>query len=210
MSAARKAWNEAMRATAGAILPPSLQQGRLKRRSDRQKKQERRTKARKVQTLTSEGEEYRTAVWVDALEGVDPNITVEEDEEYDELDDFLQDNKQKKKRRGGSTNKQTGVFPKRFLPLSLAHILLEDASREDGAAHAFIEAEARVPPGKQLPRRKFCPVTGTPGIYTEPRTGIPYSSLRALDQIRERPPPWMTLNGQAAFWEAAKSIREDD
>jgi len=62
---------------------------------------------------------------------------------------------------------------------------------------------------EQLPRRKFCPVTGQEGLYREPKTGIPYANIKALEQIRERPPPWMSLSGTAAYHEAVKSIRDE-
>jgi hypothetical protein len=88
-------------------------------------------------------------------------------------------------------------------------ILVEEANRVDGAARAYLNAEARVPKTQQLPRRKFCPVTGLVAVYTEPKSRIPYSSMRALEQIRERSPPWMTLAGNAGYMEAVKSIRDE-
>jgi len=106
-------------------------------------------------------------------------------------------------RRKGKGQAKPGVMPKRFLPRSLGTILVEDPNRA-----AFLAAEAKVPPNQQLPRRKFCPVTGTEGIYTEPKSGIPYSSLKALEQIRERTPPWMSLGGSATYYEAVKSIED--
>jgi len=223
-SAARKAWNEAMKATAGATaLPPGLQQRPLKRRSDRHRKQERRARARKVQRSGEndggDGKEYRCAVWVDALEGIDPGRQPleEDDDEYDELEELESAaggggrNGSKRKRGGkGGRKAKAGVLPKRFMPRSLASVLVEEASREDGVARAFLNAEARLPKRQRLPVRKFCPVTGTEAAYVEPKTGIPYSNFRALEQIRERSPPWMTLTGNAAYWEAAKSIQDED
>ena len=216
-AAARKAWNEAMKATAGATaLPPAFQQPQRKRRSDRNKKQERRTKARKVQKLGDdpESDEYRTALWIDALEGVDPSTAAaDDDEEYDELDDYEEGRSKKKqrKRRRGNVPK-AGVLPKRFLPRTLGSILVEEVSYgpEYSVAKAFLKAHAKVPPQEQLPRRKFCPVTGQFGRYVEPKSGIPYTNLRALEQIQERPPPWMTLGGSAAFLEASKSILDEE
>ena len=216
-AAARKAWNDAMKKTAGAtLLPPALQGRPTKRRSDRHKKQDRRAKARKVLHSASENDEFRTALWVDALEGVDPAVAAaaDDDDEYDALEDLQDDedgggSKKKKKRpaarrKGKGQQAKPGVMPKRFLPRSLGTILVEDPNRA-----AFLAAEARVPPNQQqLPRRKFCPVTGIEGIYTEPKSGIPYSSLKALEQIRERPPPWMTLGGAATYHEAVKSIED--
>jgi hypothetical protein len=207
--AQRKAWNEAMRTAAGATaLPPALQPHTQKRRSDRHKKQERRDKARRVQTM-SEDKDFRAAVWLDALEEVDPSApTGDDDVEYDELDEL--EERKNKRRRGGNAKPKTGILPKRFRPRSLASILVEEATREDGVARDFLQAEARLPPHQQLSPRKFCPVTGLEGIYTEPKSGIPYASLKALEQIRERPPPWMTLTGSAAFYEATKSLLDEE
>lgn len=202
-----------MKATAGAnalLHLPALQQKPLKRRSDRHKKQERRAKSRRVQSV-EENSEYREAVWADALEGVDPSAPVDDEDEYDELDELEGGGgKSKRRRKTASSKAKSGVLPKKFLPRTLASVLIEEASREDGVAKEFLDAEARLPRDQQLPRRKFCPVTGMGGIYTEPRSNIPYATLRALEQIRERPPPWMTLGGSAAYLEATKSIRDDE
>ena len=195
-----------MKKTAGAVLPPSLQKV-TKRRSDRNKKQERRAKARKVVSISTDGSEYQTAVWVDALEGVDPStVALDDDDAYDELDELL-DSKPKKKKR--KREKSLGTLPKRFLPRTLAAILLDDVSRSD-AAKLFLDSEARVSPSQQMPPRKFCPVTGLLAKYTEPKSGMGYSTMRALDQIRERPPPWLILTGAAAYFEATKSIRDQE
>jgi len=91
----------------------------------------------------------------------------------------------------------------------LASILVEDAGREDGIAKEFLQAEARLPEAQQLPQRKFCPVTGLPRVYTEPKSQLPYAGLSALEQIRERSPPWTMLGGAAAYLESVKSIRDD-
>jgi YL1 nuclear protein C-terminal domain len=223
----RKAWNEAMRNAAGAsaMLHPSLQAQIQKRRSDRRKKQDRRDKARKVQVTASHGEDqgdFHAAVWLDALEDIDAVAisTQDDDDDYnvmDELeDDDAGDNSNSKKgsnkkgrKRKSPAAASTGVLPKRFLPRSLGAILMEEANREGGVARAFVDAEART--HNQLPRRKFCPVSGLQGIYTEPKSGIPYANQKALEQIRERAPPWMTLAGtNTSYWEAAKSLREDE
>lgn len=214
--AQRKAWNEAMRSAAGAsaVLPQSQ-----KRRSDRRKKQDRRTKARKVQGLANGGDtdaqEFQAAVWMDALEDVDPSqalLLQEDDDEYDALEELDGGGGNKRGNKRKKASKQApGQMPKRFLPRTLGSILVEEANREEGSARAFVDAEARIlNPKQQLPKRKFCPVTGLEGIYTEPKSGIPYANWKALEQIRERAPPWMTLGGTPAYWEAAKSLREEE
>lgn len=206
-----------MRSAAGASAA-ALQPQRQKRRSDRRKKQDRRDKARKVQSVagSSEHQEYQAAVWLDALEDVDPSagLAQDNDEEYDvmdELDDHANKKGSKKRSRKAASAVKAGVLPKRFSPRPLASILVEEANREEGTARAFIDAEARIQnPNQQLPKRKFCPVTGLRGIYTEPKSEIPYANLKALEQIRERAPPWMTLSGTASYWEAAKSLRDEE
>jgi YL1 nuclear protein C-terminal domain len=207
----RKAWNEAMRSAAGAqALPPGLQAKNTKRRSDR-KKQGRRDKARKVVGIGGpESKEILAAAWMDALEDIQATGALggEDDDSYDELDELENEGK-KRNRRGSSKKAEAGTMPKRFKPRSVASILTEEFSRFDGVAKQWLDSEARSrrPP---LPARKFCPVTGMEGIYTEPKTGIPYANLKALEQINERPPPWMTLVGSLAYHECVKSIRDEE
>lgn len=203
-----------MRSAAGtAALPPALQPRTQKRRSDRRKKQDRRDKARKTPAVGgSETTEFLAAAWMDALEDVAAGgPAADDDDSYDELAEMEDDNKKKRGRRGSSKNQPTGTLPKRFRPRSLANILLEEVNREDGVAIAWLATEARsIKSRNQIPARKFCPVTGMDGIYTEPKSGIPYANLKALEQIRERPPPWMALGGSVAYHEAAKSIRDEE
>jgi hypothetical protein len=232
VSAQRKGWNEAMRSASGtAAMPPALQPRTHKRRSDRRKKQDRRDKARKVSVIGGpESKEFLAAAWLDALEGVTntggAGVDGGDDDSYDELDEI--DEKSKKRGRGGGqkTKKQqdTGSLPKRFKPRSMANILLEEVNRDDGVAYNWLENEARYNinnnnnnngNGKSqqiiLPARKFCPVTGMKGIYTEPKSGLPYANLNALEQVRERTPPWMNLSGSIiAYNEAVKSIRDEE
>lgn len=216
----RKAWNEAMRSAAGtAALPAALQPRTQKRRSDRRKKQDRRDKARKISAIGGpESKELMAAAWMDALEDVPATgPAADDDDSYDEFDELQENSKTKGKGRGASRKQATaGALPKRFKARSVANILLEEVNREDGVAFEWLESEARIKNenGKkkslQPPARKYCPVTGMIGIYTEPKSGIPYANLKALEQIRERPPPWMTLGGSLAYHEAVKSIRDDE
>ena len=206
----RKARNEAMRSAAGAhALPPGLQLKNTKQRSDR-KKQGRRDKARKVVGIGgSESKEILAAAWMDALEDIQGTGALggEDDDSYDELDE-LENKGKKRNKRGSSKKAEAGALPKRFKPRSVASILTEEFSRFDGVAKQWLDSEARSL-RQVLPSRKFCPVTGMEGIYTEPRTGIPYANLKALEQINERPPPWMTLVGSLAYHECVKSIRDE-
>ena len=60
------------------------------------------------------------------------------------------------------------------------------------------------------PSHKFCPMTGLPREYAEPKSGTPYASLRALEQIRECHHPWMNAgnSGTTGYWEVAKGLRD--
>lgn len=143
-----------------------------------------------------------------------------------------------RKRSGGGGGDGQGSLPKRLKARSLASVLVEDAGRFAGvgASLKHVQAEARTE--RSLPPRKFCPVsatfddnrassdrassltvrsfarttkvTGLFGIYTDPKSGIPYANLRALEQIREREPPWWNSSGAAAYHESVKSLRGDD
>ena len=233
----RKAWNDAMRSAGGtSALPAALQPRTQKRRSDRRKKQDRRDKARKTAVYGTESKELLSAAWMDALEDVLLSMgnntetgVGDDDDSYDELDELDSKTKGNKRARGGRrkpTKKHhewAGSLPKRLKPRSLANILLEEVSRDDGVAHAWLDDEARIAPYRsnttndigtpqlsQIPAKKFCPVTGMEGTYTEPKSGLPYANLKALEQVRERPPPWLNLGGSIAYHEAVKSIRDEE
>lgn len=206
----RKAWNDAMISAAGVnALPAELKPRTNKRRSDRRKKQDRREKARKTTAIGDK--ELLSAAWMDALEDIAPSgPAAEDDDSYDELDELKDDKKRKRKRTSKTNKKKTaGVLPKRFKPRSLASILLEEMTREDGVAKDWLNNEARDTTKMQVVK-KMCPVTGMYGIYTEPKSRIPYANLKALEQIRERSPPWMTLGGTLAYHEAVTSIRDEE
>ena len=153
-------------------------------------------------------------------------------------------NKRKRKRASGSgaNKKKASAVPKYLKARSLASILIEEASRTDSVAKQYVDASVRrLGSGKTVtaraqkvdcssnkhdmsvtsttytnpyPSRKFCPVTGLYGEYTEPKTGIPYATLSALEQIRERVPPWMNVgnnnSGNASYWEAVKSLQNNN
>mmetsp|Transcript_15945 Transcript_15945/g.39081 ORF Transcript_15945/g.39081 Transcript_15945/m.39081 type:complete len:208 (-) Transcript_15945:242-865(-) len=204
----RKAWNDAMRSAAGVnALPAELKPRTNKRRSDRKKK-DRREKARKTTAIGDK--ELLAAAWMDALEDIAPSGPApEDDDSYDELDELGDEKKRKRKKRTTKKTTTAGVLPKRFKPRSLASILLEEMNREDGVAQDWLNNEARDTSGKKRIVRKMCPVTGQFGIYTEPKSRIPYANLKALE-IRERPPPWMTLSGNLAYHESVASIRDEE
>jgi hypothetical protein len=118
-----------MIATAGIVaLPPSLQVANSptqKRRSNRHRSSKsssgRRIKAAKV--FEKENDEFRTWVWVDTLEGMDPSshISNEDDNEEDDSEDdefgnitadHQEDNKKRKKKRTRMVEQKLGSIPK--------------------------------------------------------------------------------------------------
>lgn len=228
-----------MRSAAGGNLPqPAARSDRRKRR-DRARKSSA-TSSNAFANLNNNGddvddiadaEDYRNAVRLDTLEGVvdvfDEQQQLEDDEEYDELEDYTADSGGGRKRRKAATKKKDvgTAIPKRFKPRSLASMLIEESSRvhHDGVLKKMLDAEARPPRRSQhgssrisrhhhLKKRKFCPVTGLEGVYTDPKSGIPYANLKALEQIRERHPPWILQGsgGTASYFEAMKSLRNED
>jgi len=256
---------------AGAVIPSTTLNamggvssggvGAGSRLSDRRRKASRREKARKssiygdddvgggLSNRFTEEREYRVAIHMDMLEGVNDNaISIAEendDEEYDEFAELEENDddesggrsKSKKKRKRKPTPSSAGAtgvgggnaaaLPKYLKPRSLASILIEEASRSDSVAKQYVDAAVRplrkktttatlskdvITITKPYPARKFCPVTGLFGEYTDPKSGIPFATLPALEQIRERAPPWMSQNygGSASYWEAIRSLKGDD
>ena len=228
-AAQRKAWNEAMKA-AGAKLPSSgASSGVAGRASDRRRKQSRRDKARKSSVYGGDGvggssleeREYRVAIHLDMLEGVTENASGggDEDDEYDEFEDLDDEDdkkgkgaKKKRKRKSvvRSSKASYSSSSKYLRSRSLASILIEEANRKDSTAGQYVAAAVRQATAP-YPSRKYCPVTGLFGIYTEPKSGIPFANLKALEQIRERAPPWMNSgsSGNATYFETVKTLRND-
>lgn len=217
MASARKGWNDAMKATAPSHVLRTQQRRRSERRGRRPQKQHRSTTAAGG---LLDSVELQRALWVDTLEGVDISAAVtgeddnldgdEDDDVYDafeELDGDGNNKKRKKKKPKRKTNRKPNSS-KRFQARSLGAVLLEEASREDGIASELLATHATT--STPLPQRHFCSVTGLPGRYRDPTTGLWYSTYGALEQIRERPPPWMSLSGgaNATFLEAVRSIED--
>ena len=195
-----------------------------RRASNRKKRQE---KARKgihsggggIGSSSLEEKEYRNAVRIDYLEECkhDNYDEVEHgqddpEEEYNEEEEFEPSSRRKGKRKRNTAKdkkKSAGANKedlKRLKPRSLASILLEESARNSERAKSYIEAEA-LPTKPSYPTREFCPVTGLFGIYKDPKSGVKFANLKALEQIQERLPPWLSRGGSAVYSEAIKSLR---
>ena len=222
----RKAWNEAMRSAAGGTLSiPGLTP-----QTNRTTRNKRREKARKSINLSSSSSADLAAYRIDALEEAGANIEEEDmEEEFDELEEVegaggggggkksgKGAGRKRKASGGGRGGKaKAGALDARFKPRSLASILIEESGRSDSIVQDYLDAEARPVKGNSMgnyPARKFCPVTGLFGLYTDPKSQIPYANLDALEHLRERPPPWMSSfsGGSAAYHDALKSLRNEE
>mmetsp|Transcript_16683 Transcript_16683/g.24984 ORF Transcript_16683/g.24984 Transcript_16683/m.24984 type:complete len:226 (+) Transcript_16683:125-802(+) len=222
----RKAWNEAMRSAAGGTLSiPGLTP-----QTNRTTRNKRREKARKSINLSSSSSADLAAYRIDALEEAGANIEEEDmEEEFDELEEVeggaagKKGGKGRKRKASGGGGRgakakakaKAGAIDARFKPRSLASILIEESGRIDSIVQDYLDAEARPVKGNSMgnyPPRKFCPVTGLFGLYTDPKSQIPYANLNALEHLRERPPPWMSSfsGGSAAYHDALKSLRNEE
>lgn len=224
----RKAWNEAMRSAAGGSLdipglapPPSNRSTRNKRRE----------KARKAIYLSSSAHADLVTFRIDALEEAGVDVEEEDtEEEFDELEELMEESTSGRKSKGGrkassrkrklpgKVSKKNSEMDKRFKPRSLASILMEESGRSDSILEEYLNAEA-LPPDQSksivkygYPPRKFCPVTGLFGIYTDPKTQICFANLDALEHLRERPPPWLSSfgSGSSTFHDTVQSLRGKD
>ena len=222
--AQRKAWNqtmlEAMKSTGQKLkttnnansssILPGMVTAKTTRSSDRHKRRE---KARKSTTDTYDINTM-IDIRIDTLEGIvgDGN-KLEEEEEYTNVEEDVDNGKRKRgTSRGSAKIKKLSAVPKRLKPRSLASILLEESSRSSNVVSKYLEAEARpMTKDQKVPAtRNFCSVTGLNGIYKDPKSGIHYANLRALEQIRERAPPWMVLSGNAAYVDALRTLRNEE
>lgn len=224
----RKAWNEAMRSAAGGSLQiPGLAQPPPNRTT----RNKRREKARKaINLLSSSLHSDLVAFRIDALEEATADLEggdVEQDEgeeEFDELEELEEYNNtisgRKSKGTGGKKRKfQSKNLEKRFKPRSLASILMEESGRTDSVLEDYLNSESRPSSSKTkgknviYPPRKFCPVTGLFGIYTDPKTRICYANLDALEHLRERPPPWLSYHfgsGSSTYHDTVQSLRREE
>mmetsp|Transcript_17039 Transcript_17039/g.32249 ORF Transcript_17039/g.32249 Transcript_17039/m.32249 type:complete len:223 (-) Transcript_17039:124-792(-) len=215
----RKAWNEAMRSAAGGSLqipglapPPPNRSTRNKRRE----------KARKAIHLSSSAHADLVTFRIDALEEAGVDVEEEDvEEEFDELEELEEitpgrkskGGKRKRPGKGSNGSRKSEEMDKRFKPRSLASILMEESGRSDSVLEDYLNAEALPDKKSKLvavyPSRKFCPVTGLFGVYTDPKTQIYFANLDALEHLRERPPPWLSGfgSGSSTYHDTVQSLR---
>jgi len=183
---------------------------------------------------TLEGRAHRDACRVDILEDASAPVGGENDDEYDEFGDAdggeagaTVGGKSSQRGRRGKAGVGTVQLEKAYLrPRSLAALLIEESARIDAgsvlAGYLTAEAmdESRAAVGKKgrggrSEMDPICPVTGLLALYRDPKAGgssvhrIGYATLGALEQLRERLPPWCSPPGGGAYHEAVLSLREE-
>lgn len=85
--------------------------------------------------------------------------------------------------------------------LFLADVLLKDANSME-----FVNAMARKPVGRSA-RAVVCEVTGRPGRYKDPVTGLWVADARALAMLREQVPGWLKHTAISPYWDAVQTLR---
>jgi len=122
------------------------------------------------------------------------DVEDDDDDEFDELDD----GKKKKKRRRKKKNRGA-VAVKKDKIHSLSQTLAQNIEEGGLASLAAGYVMSAAPPPSEVkptrPQVHYCPVTGYRAKYTDPQTGIRYSNQGALENLREKAPPWITNLG---------------
>mmetsp|Transcript_26906 Transcript_26906/g.50990 ORF Transcript_26906/g.50990 Transcript_26906/m.50990 type:complete len:239 (+) Transcript_26906:103-819(+) len=134
----------------------------------------------------------------------------DDDDEFDEYDEeFGEKKKKRKKGPKGKKNAQHQGAGKKLKTQSLSQLLMEDLAKGGINSNASFYAFSAAPPATK-PRKHYCHVTGQPTVYKDPQSGIRYSSLEALETIREKAPPWVTnlAQGGCDYFQALKEIKE--
>lgn len=110
--------------------------------------------------------------------------------------------------REGSSKHDMTELSKRYRPRGLAQILLEEhASQPDSTQlPGYVRAESAP---SRLPNRRLCSVTGLVGRYREPNSGLSFANLAASEQLKDTPPPWLQLSGNAPYFEAIRYIKKE-
>jgi hypothetical protein len=104
----------------------------------------------------------------------------------------------KKKAKAADKAKAAGGGLRR--PTSLARLMLQDRS-----ARSLQYANAAAAPSA-LPARHFCVVTGWLASTKDPDSGLHFAHQAAYDQIKDQPPPWVRLSGNAPHHEALRIV----
>ncbi len=51
-------------------------------------------------------------------------------------------------------------------------------------------------------------MTGLIGRYKDPNSGLSFANANACSQLKETPPPWLQLSGNAPYFEAMRFMRQ--
>jgi len=107
----------------------------------------------------------------------------------------------------GKTSDLTDL-KKRFRPRPLAQFLLEEHSTHRDAPRLLPYVRAEAAPSK-TPGRRLCSVTGLLGKYRDLSSGLAYATHAAAEQLKDTPPSWLQLSGNAPYYEAVRIIKKE-
>ncbi|KAH9261690.1 hypothetical protein BASA81_000346 [Batrachochytrium salamandrivorans] len=107
----------------------------------------------------------------------------------------------KKSKRQPRPTPATSASHKKTSRLFLAEVLLKD-----GNSMEFVNAMARKPVGRSA-NAVVCEVTGRPGRYKDPVTGLWVADARALAMLREQVPGWLKHTAISPYWDAIQTLQ---
>jgi hypothetical protein len=204
MSTKRKAWDRAIQQVAKETNAP------IKVKRD-EKRETRRLNARRW-IATSDSDDLRRKVdaRIESLDGITMRAEVEDDQD-DWVDDAEGLSKHKNKalprklKASLDSQSQNGssvaILMKRYRVRPLAQALLDDHSSE-GPSYASSDAA----PSKFLVR-SICIISGLPGRYEDPNSGLSFFGRSAQEQLKEAPPSWLQSSGNAPLFDALRLMK---
>mmetsp|Transcript_67470 Transcript_67470/g.152688 ORF Transcript_67470/g.152688 Transcript_67470/m.152688 type:complete len:226 (+) Transcript_67470:93-770(+) len=205
----RKGWNETIQAMSkGAPAPKSKRDGGGSKRDTR-----RRVNARRwIATSDSDDLRRKMEARLEFLEG--QQAMGEDDEQQEEWQDEEEGESRGRKAKSKAARKikksssgsmsSSALTAKRFRVRPLSQVLLDDCAARGGSDQPYVGAEGAP---SRLPARRVCMVTGLPAPYKDPASGLPVASKSAQAQLKETPPPWLSLSGNAPYFEACRFIK---
>ena len=209
MSKKRKAWDEAIQAVASSVSAPKKLGAPARSRETRRRVNSRRWIASSGEEDIRRKMEARLELMEEAPDTIGDEVEEEEwnDEEQQDKDPDAKKgrkakNKAAKKIKSTSTTASAAVSAKGFRVRPLAQVLLDEGATV-GPSYASAEGGA-----SRFPSRKICAVTGLVGTYRDPNSGLAFASRSAQAQLKETPPPWLHLSGNAPYFDAMRILRE--
>jgi hypothetical protein len=212
MASKRKAWDAAI--TAAAKGRGKAGGGGSGGKKDRRRDTRRRVKAQRW-IATSDSDDLKRKVEA-RLEALEESVVEDHAEEEEYCQEAGESHGRKAKKQTikklkaasiGGAGRSGGGLPKKYRVKPLAQVLLDDHAAHGGKSFqraSYVTAEGA--PSRYQARR-LCVVTGLLGRYRDVSSGLSFSTRSAQAQLRETPPPWLQLAGNAPYFEALRYIK---